>query len=154
NSDLVEALGGRYVSTQEKSLLEAASDYGPFDLIYESSGASPLAFEAMEALGKNGVLVLASVTSGDRRLEVPADKINLGFVLGNRVVVGGAKENRQYFEAGVRDLALAEAQYPGWAARLLTHPIAGLDNYREMIDALTNTRGAIKVYVEIAPLDS
>jgi hypothetical protein len=35
----------------------------------------------MEALGKNGVLVLSSVTGGDRKIEVPADRINLSFVL-------------------------------------------------------------------------
>ena len=43
---------------------------------------------AMQALGKNGVLVLASVTGGDRKIEVPADQINLEFVLGNKVMVG------------------------------------------------------------------
>src|SRR5438477_2515275 len=51
NSDLVEALGARYISTQSLSLRDAASEYGPFDIIFESSGASPLAFEAMEVLG-------------------------------------------------------------------------------------------------------
>lgn len=150
NSDLVAALGGRYASTEELPLRDAASAYGPFDLIYEATGFSPLVFEAMEALGKNGVLVLASVTGGNRQVEVPADKINLGFVLGNKVMVGTVNGNREYFEAAVRDLAVAEAQFPGWAARLLTHPIHGLDNYRQMIDALTNARGAIKVFVEIA----
>ena len=35
--------------------------------------------------------------------------------------------NRDYFEAAIRDLALAQAQYPGWAERLLTHPVQGLE---------------------------
>jgi threonine dehydrogenase-like Zn-dependent dehydrogenase len=152
NADLVEALGARYVSTQERSLREAAPEYGPFDIIYEATGFSPLAFEAMEVLGKNGVLVLASVTGGSRTVEVPADKINLDFVLGNKVMVGTVNGNREYFAAAVSDLALAQAQYPGWAARLLTHPIRGLENYRQLIDTLTEARGAIKVYLEIAPL--
>jgi glucose 1-dehydrogenase len=150
NSDLVESLGARYLSTQEIPLRDAASEYGPFDIIYEATGFSPLVFEAMEALGKNGVLVLASVTGGNRTVEVPADKINLDFVLGNKVMVGTVNGNREYFEAAVRDLAMAEAQYPGWANRLLTHPIRGLENYRQMLDTLTNARDAIKVYMEIA----
>jgi len=150
NSDLVEALDARYLSTQEIPLREAAPKYGPFDIIYEATGFSPLVFEAMEVLGKNGVLVLASVTGGNRTVEVPADKINLDFVLGNKVMVGTVNGNREYFEAAVRDLAMAEAQYPGWVARLLTHPIQGLENYRQMIDTLTNARDAIKVFVEIA----
>ncbi|MBI4278031.1 MAG: glucose 1-dehydrogenase [Armatimonadetes bacterium] len=150
NSDLVEALGGRYVSTTEMPLREAATARGPFDIIYEATGFSPLVFEAMEVLGKNGVLVLASVTGGNRRVEVPADKINLDFVLGNKVMVGTVNGNREYFEAAVRDLAMAETQFPGWAARLLTHPIRGLDNFRQMIEILTSARGAIKVFVEIS----
>ncbi len=154
NSDLVEALGARYVSTGDMSLQEAATAHGPFDIIIESSGFSPLAFEAMAALGKNGVLVLASVTGGNRTVEVPADRINLDFVLGNKVMVGTVNGNREYFEAAIRDLALAQAQFPGWAARLLTHPVSGLDNYAQMIDTLTTAKGAIKVFMEIAPLDA
>jgi threonine dehydrogenase-like Zn-dependent dehydrogenase len=150
NSELIEALGARYLSTAEVPLRAAAPRHGPFDLIYEATGFSPIVFEAMEVLGKNGVLVLASVTGGDRTLEVPADKINLGFVLGNKVMVGTVNGNRTYFEAAVNDLALAAAQYPGWAARLLTHPIQGLDNYRQMIETLTTAGDAIKVFVEIA----
>jgi threonine dehydrogenase-like Zn-dependent dehydrogenase len=103
----------------------------------------------MEVLGKNGVLVLASVTGGDRKAEAPADKINLGFVLGNKVMVGTVNANREYFEAAVTHLAQCEAQWPGWAARLLTHPIKGLENWRQMIDTLTSAKDAIKVYVEI-----
>ena len=150
NSNLIEQIGARYISTQELPLREAASMYGPFDIIYEATGFSPLVFEAMDVLGKNGVLVLASVTGGDRHVEVPADKINLDFVLGNKVMVGTVNGNREYFEAAVRDLAMAAAQWPGWAAQLLTHPIHGLDNYRKMIDTLTGARDAVKVYMEIA----
>ena len=69
----------------------------------------------MQALGKNGVLVLSSVTGGDHRIEVPADRINLDFVLGNKVMVGTVNANRENFETGVRDMAQAEAQFPGLA---------------------------------------
>jgi threonine dehydrogenase-like Zn-dependent dehydrogenase len=154
NSDLIEALGARYLTTQDAPLREAAPVYGPFDIIYEATGFSPLVFEAMEVLGKNGVLVLASVTGGSRRIEVPADKINLDFVLGNKVMVGTVNGNRENFEAAVRDLALAAAEYPGWAARLLTHPVQGLERYQQLIDTLTTARGAIKVFMEIAPPDA
>jgi hypothetical protein len=100
----------------------------------------------MEALGKNGVLVLASVTRGNRTVEVPAAKINLEFVLGNKVMVGTVNGNRAYFEAAIRELAIADAQYPGWAARLLTHPVAGLDNYHRLIETLTSGRDVIKAF--------
>ena len=153
NSDLIEALGARYLTTQDAPLREAAPAYGPFDIIYEATGFSPLVFEAMEVLGKNGVLVLASVTGGHRRIEVPADKINLDFVLGNKVMVGTVNGNREHFEAAVRDLALAAAEYPGWAARLLTHPVQGLERHQQLMETLSTAKGAIKVFMEIAPLD-
>jgi threonine dehydrogenase-like Zn-dependent dehydrogenase len=152
NSDLVESIGARYQSTKEMPLLEAAKKYGPFDIIFEATGFSPVVFESMQALGKNGVLVLSSVTGGDRTVEVPADKINLEFVLGNKVMVGTVNANREYFEMGVKDLAQAEAEYPGWLKQLLTHPVKGLENYQELFEKLTNAKGAIKVFCEVAEL--
>jgi threonine dehydrogenase-like Zn-dependent dehydrogenase len=149
NSDLIEAIGARYESTAEVPVLDGAAKFGPFDLIFEATGYSPLVFESMRALGKNGVLVLSSVTGGDRRVEVPADRINLEFVLGNKVMVGTVNANREYFELGVRDMAQAEAEYGGWLGRLLTHPVKGLENYRELF-AMLATKGAIKVFCEVA----
>src|SRR5438067_11773480 len=108
----------------------------------------------MQALGKNGVLVPGSVTGANQKVELPAARINLEFVLGNKVMVGTVNGNREYFEAAVRDLAMAQAQYPGWAERLLTHPVEGLDNYRQLIDTLTSGQSVIKAFCEIAPLDT
>jgi len=152
NSDLIEALGARYESTAELPIVQGAKKYGPFDLIFEATGASPVVFESMQALGKNGVLVLSSVTGGDQMIQIPADRINLEFVLGNKVMVGTVNANREYFEMGVKDLAHAEAQYPGWLERLLTHPVKGLENWEQLLDALTNAKGAIKVYCEVAEI--
>lgn len=101
NSNLLTEIGVRYISTAEMSLKEASASYGPFDLMFEATGYAPIVFEAMEQLGKNGVLILSSVTGGDYQIQVPADRINLGFVLGNKVMVGTVNANRDYFEAGV-----------------------------------------------------
>jgi len=150
NLDLLAQLGVRYISTNDLSIREAAKRYGPFDLMFEATGYSPVVFEAMECLGKNGVLVLASVTGGDREHPIPADKINLDFVLGNKLVVGTVNANREYFEAGVYDFARAQLEFPGWLPQLLTHPVTGLENYQEMMATLTRERSAIKVFVNVA----
>ena len=150
NSDLIHELGARYLSTVTTPIADGARLHGPFDLIFEATGASSVVFESMQALAKNGVLVLSSVTGGDRMIQVPADRINLEFVLGNKVMVGTVNANREYFESGVKDMAHAEAQYPGWLGRLLTHPVRGLENWRQLLDTLTNPGGAIKVYCEVA----
>jgi len=150
NSDLIEEVGGTYVSTKQTPLGAGAEQYGPFDIIVEATGFSPLVFEAAEALGKNGVLVLVSVTGGDRRAEVNADMINQGFVLGNKVMVGSVNASPEDFASGRDDLVKAQAFYPGWLDRLLTTPVRGLENYEEMLRHLTEDKEAIKVYVEVA----
>jgi glucose 1-dehydrogenase len=152
NSDLIETIGARYQSTADVPLMEASRKFGPFDIIFEATGYSPVVFDSMQALGKNGVLVLSSVTGGNRKVEVPADRINLEFVLGNKVMVGTVNANREYFEMGVRDMAQAEAEYPGWLGQLLTNPVKGLENYKELLNQLIEAKGAIKVFCEVAPL--
>jgi threonine dehydrogenase-like Zn-dependent dehydrogenase len=152
-ADLLEDIGARYISTQELSILDGAKQFGPFDLVFEATGASSVVFDSMQVLAKNGALVLSSVTGGNRKVEVPADKINLDFVLGNKLMVGTVNANREYFESGVRDLALAEAQFQGWLERLLTHPIKGLENFKEAFEALETAKEAIKIYYEVASLD-
>jgi threonine dehydrogenase-like Zn-dependent dehydrogenase len=150
NSDLIEALGATYVSTQDLSVADAAALHGPFDLIVEATGFSPLVFEAAQALAKNGVLVLVSVTGGSRTAEVPSDVINQGFVLGNKVMVGSVNASPDDFARGRDDLVKASAFYPGWLERLLTTPVSGLERYEQMLHELTENADAIKVYVEVA----
>jgi threonine dehydrogenase-like Zn-dependent dehydrogenase len=103
----------------------------------------------MRWLGKNGVLVLASVTGGNRTITVPSDEINLGFVLGNKVMVGTVNANRTFFEMGVEDMALAAVEFPGWLARLITSRVRGLENYKELF-AQMSAPGQIKVVCEIS----
>ncbi len=150
NAELVEHLGGVYASSQDATLAALSEKRGPFDLIFDATGFSPIVWEAAEVLGKNGVLVLASITGGDRKAEINSDKINQGFVLGNKVMVGTVNAAPADFRSGVDDLIKAEALFPGWLSELLTTPIQGLENYEEMIRALTEDREAIKVYVDVA----
>jgi len=150
NSDLVEALGARYVATQQTSLLDDVAAHGQHDLVFEATGYSPIVFDAMcHTVASNGILVLASVTGGMRRSDVPSDAINLDFVLGNKVMFGTVNAGREHFEEGVRDMAMIEAHRPGWLTRLLTHRVDGLDRYDEALSLLT-TPGVIKTYVEIS----
>jgi glucose 1-dehydrogenase len=149
NSDLVTELGARYVSTKETSLIDDVAEHGQYDLVFEATGYSPIVFDAMcHTVAKNGVLILASVTGGMRRSEVPSDAINLDFVLGNKVMFGTVNAGREHFEEGVRDMAMSEANRPGWLARLLTHPVSGLHRYPDALAALTRP-GVIKTYIEI-----
>jgi glucose 1-dehydrogenase len=149
NADLLDAIGARYVDTTETSITATAAGTGGYDIVFEGTGSSAVVFESMRAVAKNGVLVLSSITGGGRVLEVPADRINLEFVLGNKVMVGTVNASRENFESGVRDMAHAESEYAGWLKRLLTHPVQGLENYGRLFEHLQNPNGAIKIYCEV-----
>lgn len=152
NGELCEAIGATYDSTLDLPVIDSTKKYGEYDLIFECTGYSPIVFDAMQSLNENGVLILSSVTGGDRKLDqVPADKINQQFVLGNRVMIGTVNANREHFELGVKDLALCESMYKGWLARILTHKVAGLENYEKLFEILNNSsdNNAIKTYFEV-----
>lgn len=149
-ADLLEEIGVHYISTKEMSLAEAAATFGAFDLIFEATGVSSIVFEAMHVLAKNGVLVLSSITGGNHTTEVASDRLNLEFVLGNKVMFGTVNAHRGYFEKGIADFAQAEAAYPGWLCKLLTHPVRGLDNFADMLRILLEDKEAIKPYLIIS----
>ena len=87
----------------------------------DATGFSPLVWDAADVLGKNGVLVLASITGGDREATIPSDRINQGFVLGNKVLVGTVNASPTDFTSGVDDLIKAEALLPGLAGLAPDH---------------------------------
>ncbi len=152
NAELCDAIGATYDSTKNLSVRDSVEKYGEYDLIFECTGYSPIIFEAMESLNENGILILASVTGGDRKTDgVESDKINQEFVLGNRAMVGTVNANREHFEMGVKDLALSEAMFPGWLSRMMTHKIEGLENYEKVFDILVNgdKYNAIKTFFEL-----
>jgi threonine dehydrogenase-like Zn-dependent dehydrogenase len=149
-SEIVTAFGAHYISTRQKSLKDLAKEVGKPDLIVDATGSSAMSFGAMEVLNLNGVLVWTSITGGQETHEVPADKLNLEWVLGNKLLLGSVNANREHFEMGIRDLAMAEMNYPGVVQRILTHPVQGLENYEQMMKLLVDAKSALKVYVEVA----
>lgn len=152
NSELVEQLGARYVSAAEVDLPGLVERDGPFDIVFEGTGAPALVEPSVAALAPNGVLALFSVTPGSMRLEVDVARLNQALVLYNRAIVGSAAASWDDYAAAVETLDRAEADPAthGWLGRLITHRIRGLD--LEAIGAhLADEHDAIKASVEIAP---
>jgi threonine dehydrogenase-like Zn-dependent dehydrogenase len=149
-SEIVTALGANYVSTKQTPLEALPSMVGKADLIIDATGSSAIAFGSMQLLGNNGVLVWTSVTGGRQHVEVPADKVNLDWVLGNKLLVGSVNANRDHFEMGIKDFALGEVMFPGVVQRILTTPIDGIENYQQMMKTLVEDNEALKVYVNVA----
>jgi len=150
NAEIVRGLQASYVSTSLEPIEQLVQRVGKADLIVDATGSSAMAFGAMRALGHNGVLVWTSITGGNRNVELPSDRINIDWVLGNKLLLGSVNANREHFEAGIKDLALGEVMYPGVLHKILTNPVEGLDNYAEMMRLLVEEKTALKVYVNVA----
>lgn len=151
-AEIVAGYGATYCSAAEgKTPQEVIKSIGHKpDIIFEATGSAAQSFGAMEYLGLNGALIWSSVTGGDKKLnDVPANKINLEWVLGNKLLVGTVNGNWKHFEQGITAMAVGELMFPGVTPKILTHPIKGLDNYKEMMHLL-ETGDCLKVYVEVA----
>ena len=148
-AEIAQAFGANYVSTKETPLKKLMQDQGRPDLIIEASGSSALAFECMEYLNLNGALVLTSITGGSKKVEIPSDKINLEWVLGNKLLVGSVNGNHKHFRQGIADLALGEMMFPGTIQRILTHQVHGFEEYKKLMELLENS-AVLKVYMNIA----
>lgn len=150
SSEIVTGLEARYVSTQQTPLEALVKEVGKPDLVVDATGSSAIAFDAMKHLAHNGVLVWTSITGGKQVHSVESDKLNIEWVLGNKLLLGSVNGNRKHFESGIRDLALGEMMFPGVLQKILTTPVQGLDNYREMMRLLVEEKAALKVYVNVA----
>ncbi len=145
-SEIIEAAGARYLPTEGAPLRQVAADLAPPDIMFEATGVAGVAFEAMELLGNNGVLVLLSLTGGTDLTPVPAAEINRAFVLGNKVMVGSVNSVAEDFEQGLADMVRFEELWPGLTARLITRRLAGLTAYEEIAG---HGRGGVKTVIEL-----
>jgi glucose 1-dehydrogenase len=119
-AQIVSQLGATYVCVADQTLADVQKAMPPIDLGVEATGAASVAFNAMQILGRNGVLCLLSVTGGFQMAEEPIDKINEQLVLGNRVVFGSVNANPRHFKMGVKDLAVMQKTWPGLLPQLIT----------------------------------
>ena len=148
--EITEAYGATYVSTKQTSIHDLAKKVGKPDLIFEATGNAEACFRSMEVLGLNGALIWTSITGGKRDVTIDAAKINLEWVLGNKLLVSSVNGNRHHFEQGIAALSLGELTYPGITEKILTNPINGLESFQEMMRLLVEDKEALKVFVNIA----
>jgi glucose 1-dehydrogenase len=145
-SEIVAACGATYVSVLERSRDQLRADLPNVDLIVECSGSSVPVEQSLRLLGNNGVLVLLSITGGDRSSTLPLDRINFELVLGNKAVVGSANSSAADFRAAVADLQRFEELWPGLTSRLITQR---LPNLEAALSFLESTKDDIKAVVEL-----
>ena len=132
-ASIVEAAGAEYVKSDEEGLLQLAERVTGIDLIVESTAAPSIVFDAIDAVGPNGVVCLTGVSADSRTLQVPASHLNLEMVLDNKVVFGTVNAAHRDWQAASRDLLRFEAMWPGLCERLLTRRVPP-ERFQEAID--------------------
>ena len=142
---LIEAIGATYLDGRESVVTALPQELGNLDLIVEATGNSTLAFQAMSALGTNGVLCLMGVSTGEKPLEICADCLNMQMVLGNKMVFGTVSSNRGHFERAIQSLIHIEKNWLGWLSRLITRRLR-LDEFSE---DLRTTPDNIKTVIKL-----
>jgi glucose 1-dehydrogenase len=145
NAQLATQLGAEYLSVANRRLPDVPKETGNPDIVIEATGVSSVGFDAMEILGRNGVLCLLSVTGGDTMTAEPTDLINQRLVLGNQVVFGSVNANPRHFKQGVKDFVTINKKWPGVMSKLLTNKIPWQDHKTWF----TQRGGGIKSTLEI-----
>jgi threonine dehydrogenase-like Zn-dependent dehydrogenase len=147
----VERIGARYVSAADADLHAVAQRHGPFDIVFEGSGAAQLVESAVAALAPNGVLALFSVTPGTVPVKVDMARLNQAVVLYNRVIVGSAAAAWDDYAAAVATIGRAQADPAtrGWLDGLITDRIDGFD-VEAIARHLAGDHDAIKATVELS----
>ena len=146
-AELAKAFGARYIWADAHEVgHELATTIGPIDIAIEATGFSPLAFDAADMVGANGIVCLTGVSGGSRKSEVSADHLNLEMVLSNKVVFGTVNANRRHYESGVRHLQSIERRWPGLLSRLITNRL----QLNEVPGAFERSASMVKSIVEIA----
>jgi threonine dehydrogenase-like Zn-dependent dehydrogenase len=125
---IAESIGAEYVCVANRALPDVPKDVGYPELVIEATGAARVVFDAMQILGRNGVLCLLSVTGGETVQPEPIDRINQTIVLGNQVVFGSVNASPRHFAQGVKDFVAIDRRWPGVMNRFLTDRIPWTDH--------------------------
>lgn len=145
SADIVKAIGGKYVSSQDKKADQMAAGVGNIDLIYEATGVSRFAFDVLPALGTNGIFVMTGVPGKHPSTSIDTDKIMSNLVLKNQCILGTVNAGKDAFENAVADLTAFHQTWPAAVKSLITGRYP-LERFAEPI----HSDEGIKNIVEIA----
>ena len=133
---IVESFGATYVSSQDEELRSLRERLGALDMIFEATGASHLAFTALELLGPNGSFVFTGIPGHSEPSPVDTDLLMRQIVLKNQLLFGTVNASRGAFDMAVRLLEGFLARFPDSVKGLISRRVT-LD---EVPDLLTSSQ--------------
>ena len=107
SAEIVKAIGGKYISSQDRTITQMAAETGRIDLVYEATGVSRFAIDVLHVLGHNGVFILTGVPGNHAPTPTDTDAIMRDMVLKNQCVLGTVNAGKDAFEHAIADLTLA-----------------------------------------------
>jgi threonine dehydrogenase-like Zn-dependent dehydrogenase len=119
-ADLVEEIGGTYISNQTTPVEQLGKLIGNIDLVYEAAGSGRLAFDIMRTLGTNAIFISAGVPEEPARIEIDTDLLLIDYVLKNQVIFGTVNADRAAFASAIRDLGVFKQRWPHALDSLIT----------------------------------
>lgn len=100
------------------------------DIVIECTGAGALVLDVMRRTAPDGIVCLAGVSSGGRKIAFDVGDLNRTMVLENDLVFGSVNANCRHYRAAAQALAKADKD---WLARLITRRVP-LSRWREAFE--------------------
>lgn len=107
--DIIERLGATYIDSRETPVPEIPTKHESQDFVYEATGYAKHAFEAVEALGPNGVCALLGIPD-DWTFDIEGGSLHRDLVLENKAILGSVNSHVSHFEAAKKSLD----SFPEW----------------------------------------
>ena len=144
-ADIARGIGANYVSSLDCTLEQMAAGIGNIYLVYEATGSAHMAFDMLNVLGRNGVLLLTGVPGahGPEAIDIGALVTNM--TLKNQCVLATVNAGNDAFDRAIADLAECCARWPDAVRGLIT----GRFPLEQFETPIRNTAG-IKNIIEIA----
>jgi len=120
SSDIVEAIGGKYLSQGKVSVETQKALFGHIHLVYEATGVSRLAFEVLKLLGPNSMFIVTGVPSLKAPIGVDADLLMRNIVLKNQIVFGTVNASSENFDEAINDIGVFHQRWPQSLRALIT----------------------------------
>lgn len=143
--EITRSTGAKYVSSAGKTLEQMAKDIGNIDLIYEATGSAHLAFESLNVLGRNGVLILTGVPGAHGPEPVDLGSLITNMTLKNQCMLATVNAGGDAFDRAIADLTAICERWPDAAGGLITRRFT-LEEFETPI----RDSSGIKSIVEIA----
>lgn len=117
---IARAIGASYVSAKNETLARMAKRIGSIDLIYEATGSASLAFQSLEVLGSNGLLILTGVPGAHAPESIDLGSMITKMTLRNQCLLATVNAGNDAFDRAISDLTEICARWPEAVRGLIT----------------------------------